>query len=1117
MKKIFLILFCILSVTLSANNKKPDKIKEAKAREWVKNQPLEFFENRGQFTNTDGNPADNVLFKTSFGNCDIYITNKGLSYVFVKYEEDKEKGKREKEKVDSLKFRGKEVENRKVSYYRLDMDLVEANIDKANIIKEQEGKQGHYNYFYAHCPEGIYNVKGYGKITIKNIYKGIDWVIYTNANSKEHPLKYDFVVHPQADYKQIKIKFINAQSTTLADNDTKLKIQTIAGNIEEGNLYSYTTSICHAERSEASQLKTQTETKNTGIESNYKINQDSLIEFEIANYDTTKTLIIDPLVWATYYGGSGNDEFTSICADNQDNILITGQTLSIGFPTIILSGAYWQSNSLGNKEIFILKFNNQGIRQWATYYGGSNNETGNSICSDSQGNIYITGWTESTNFPIQQLAGGYYQTSLAGENDAVILKFSNQGVRQWATFYGGISSEYGTSISVDSQNNIYITGETLSSNFPIQSLIGAYNQVVYAENTDAFILKFNANGVRQWATFYGGSNYDIGKELYIDNQDNIFVIGETFSSNFPTMLSIGGFLQDAISEDKDAFILKFSNLGVRQWATFYGGNKSDNIKSIFVGTQGNIYITGYTNSSNFPTQELIGAYWQPNNAGPIGTFDAFLLMFNNQCIRQWATYYGGISNDNGNSICVNNQDDIYITGKTGSSNFPTQFLSGEYWKPTITGNEDAFILKINNQGVVKWATFYGSSSKDFGSKIIIDNQNLIYCIGEIGNSGAYTYDYGNGAYFDSIWNGNTDGCILKINPCNIIRPVSVDSDRNNICINDNGNITLTAIGGIGDTLKWYSGNCGQNYIGKNTPLTILSPTQTSTYYARWESSCDTSACDSIIIYVIQPTFFNQNQNICQGETYTVGTHNYTTTGIYTDTLSTYLGCDSIITTNLTVNSLQQTTLNPVICQGETFIVGIHNYTSTGTYTDILTTYLGCDSIVTINLTVKPSPIVNLGIDRGICEGETFELTVNSGYESYLWQDGSINNSFVVSQIGKYWVTVVNDDCIKSDTINFIVCPEEINIWIPSAFTPNNDGNNDVFQIIPTEGIVNIQGYIYNRWGEVIYLWEGFSKEKSWNGKVKNQEAMQGIYYYVITYEDLNGKKFEKKGSVTLIR
>ena len=287
MKKLTLIIFIFISLNLFAANKKVDKATEAKVKAVANKHSLEFIENKGQFINSDGKVANNVLFKASYGNCDIYITDKGMSYVFIKFEE-KENAHNSAKSGNSgyspLRRGGGEVKedtNRKVFYYRLDMDLVGASILKENIIKESESKQGHYNYFYPHCPDGIYDVKGYGKITIKNIYKGIDWVIYTNKDNKEHPLKYDFIIHPEADYKDIKIKYLNAQSLSLLNNDTKLKIQTIAGNLEEGNIYTY-----QKEKQE--------------IYSTYIYNKDSTISFNIASYNTSENLIIDPIVWATY-------------------------------------------------------------------------------------------------------------------------------------------------------------------------------------------------------------------------------------------------------------------------------------------------------------------------------------------------------------------------------------------------------------------------------------------------------------------------------------------------------------------------------------------------------------------------------------------------------------------------------------------------------------------------------------------------------------------------------------------------------------------------------------------------------------------------------------------------
>ncbi len=995
-KFIFFVLFSFLVIPLFAFNNEVDKTVQAK--EWLKNQLLTFIENKGQFVDSEGNPADNVLFKASYGNCDIYITTEGLSYVFAKYE--KVKGK-STDTNDFHRIPGeKALENKTVSYYRLDMNLQGSAINKSQIVKELPGKQGVTNYFYPHCPEGIYGVQEYGKITIKNIYKGIDWVIYTNADNKESPLKYDFVVHPQADYKDIKIKFVNAQSTRLTENDTKLKIQTIAGNIEEGNLYSYL----------------QKSTGKQAIKTNYTANADSTLEFEIGAYDKTKTLVIDPLVWATYYGGGSSDEFYSICTDSKDNIYITGAVNSLDFPTQQQIGGYWQATKKGQyANVAIIKFNTRGVRQYATYYGGSVNDFGRCIYADKMDNIYLTGDTSSDDFPTQTLTGAYNQQIMGGTEGMFILKFTNDGERLWATFYGGTANEDRPTMSGDSQDNIYIIGSVLSADFPTQQLAGAYNQsTMSSDASEGFIIKFNTNGKLQWATFYGGNSSDFFHALVIDSEDNIYVTGETYSTNFPLQQVTGSYWQPTNAGNDDSFILRFDKNGKRLWASYYGGNNIEYGLSLCSDSKDNIYMTGFTLSTDFPTQQLPGAYNQPNSGG---NFDIFVSKFSNLGICQWATYYGGNGSEFGNNVCIDRHNNIFITGNTYSTNFPIQELSGEYWQPNNAGSDDAFILKFDSLGISKWASYYGGISSDVGMDLAIDNQNSIY-LGGYFSSGAYTLDYANEAYYDDSGNGSYDGFILKIKECNNQKPTSVQSDRNNICINDNGNITLTAIGGIGDTLKWSSDNLGLNYIGKDTPLIIPSPTQTTTYYARWESLCDTSACDSVVIHIYSQITQNVSPIICQGDTCFVGTSKHTTTGVYTDLLTSLSGCDSTVITNLFVNPIKQNTQFPVICQGDSVTVGVNSYTLTGSYTDILKTYLDCDSTIITNLFVNQTK--QLSLIHSICQGESFVVGTNVHTTTGIYSDTLTTISGCDSIVS----TILTVNPTKNTSYSPVICQGE---------------------------------------------------------------------------------------------
>jgi hypothetical protein len=475
------------------------------------------------------------------------------------------------------------------------------------------------------------------------------------------------------------------------------------------------------------------------------------------------------LVWATYYGS--NEVFNAITTDTQDNVYITGYSYPIYFPTQQLTGAYFQANHTCMQDAVILKFNHQGQRLWATFYGGAGEDEATSICADSQNNIYIVGVTGTEDFPTQYLAGSYNQDTLSTvsnsyRTDGFILKFNYSGQRQWATYYGGMDSERGLVICRDSQDNIYIAGNTFSWNLPVQQLTGAYWHMIDLNyyGWDLFILKFNSQGQRVWATYYGDKQVASKISICADSQDNIYIAGTTGSIYFPCQQLTNAYWQPDNILGDDAFIIKFNSQCILKWASCYGGVSDVYANSICADKQDNIYITGNTNLSylsDFPTQYLATAYWQANSSG---YEDIFILKFNNQGVRQWATYYGGSDFDIASSICADNQNNIYITGETYSSDFPVQQLVGTYNQSTSSVapyDNDVFILKFNSQGQRLWATYYGSNGRDKGYGIAVDSQNSVYFTGNFQKSGAYTVDYGNGAFYNNGSNSDDDGFILK--------------------------------------------------------------------------------------------------------------------------------------------------------------------------------------------------------------------------------------------------------------------------------------------------------------------------------------------------------------------
>jgi len=317
--------------------------------------------------------------------------------------------------------------------------------------------------------------------------------------------------------------------------------------------------------------------------------------------------------WSTYYGGLQHDIASSVTVDSNEDVIICGHTESLNNIATVTS----YQNSWSNLfDVFVVKFDSAGVRQWGTYYGDNSMEEAFAVDCDASDNIYVTGFTSSTSNIATTLS---YQTSFGGgAQDAYIAKFNAAGNNLlWATYYGGTGNDQGASIKIDNAGNIFVAGNTTSPN-AIASL-NSYQQILGSAD-DAFLVEFNSAGARQWGTYFGGNDVDYIAELQFDANGNLLFSGSTQSTNQIATTGAYQFIQSSPG-NYDAFFAKFKTNGTMMLATYYGGTSSDNGRGITIDNNNHIYIAGDTYSND--SMSTVGAHSLTNMGGG----DAFLAKF----------------------------------------------------------------------------------------------------------------------------------------------------------------------------------------------------------------------------------------------------------------------------------------------------------------------------------------------------------------------------------------------------------------------------------------------------------------------------------------------------------
>ena len=507
-------------------------------------------------------------------------------------------------------------------------------------LEELPGKS---NYLIGNDPrQWRTDIPRYAKVVYEKVYPGVDLVFYGN----QRQLEYDFIVARGVDPAIVRLSFQGAD---------KLEIDA------EGNLVLHVAGGAVIQKAPTIYQKIDGTRKI--IPGRYQIRGKHHVGFHVAAFDPDMELIIDPvlsygtylggttssetgmgvavdalgnayitgetfssdfptnpsqtsnggseafvakinaagsvLVYSTYLGGSGNDFGKDVQVDASGNAYIVGETRSIDFPA---SAGAADLTLGGSRDAFVAKLNAAGSAlAYATYLGGNSLDEGFGIALGVTGEAYVTGGTQSSDFPT---SAGAFQTSLVGGRDAFVTKVNVTGsALDYSTYLGGTGSDDGESIAVDAGGNAYVAGQAVSSNFPTTP--GAY-QTVFGGFDDAFVAKLNATGTGlDYATYLGGSGSDDSFGIAVDGTGNAYVAGRTESSNFPTT---GGAFQTTKNSGRDAFVTKVDPSGnALVYSTYLGGNGNDGGRDVAVDAAGNAYVAGETVSSNFPTVDPIQA------------------------------------------------------------------------------------------------------------------------------------------------------------------------------------------------------------------------------------------------------------------------------------------------------------------------------------------------------------------------------------------------------------------------------------------------------------------------------------------------------------------------------
>jgi uncharacterized repeat protein (TIGR01451 family) len=607
----------------------------------------------------------------------------------------------------------------------LRMQLVGASANAH--IQGQNELPGKSNYFIgSDSSRWRTGIPTYSQVKYESVYPGINLIYYGN----QHQLEYDFVVAPGADPDQIRLSVAGVEKLTV-DAQGNLVLQHAAGEVQLL----------------APRIYQQLDGEKKEITGQWTLAADHVAGFHLGPYDRTQPLVIDPVLqYSSFLGGSQKNILNRIAIDAAGNAYVAGYTASGDFPAAPTPQAMTFGAGTTARGAFVAKIDPTGTNLlYSTYLSGSTDEEATGLAVDNSGNVYLAGNTHSTDFPTRNALQSTCPTHNQAETcaSAFLTKISASGDSLlFSTYLGGSGGESARGVAIDSAGSAYVIGITSSLDFPVTPG-AAQIKCGGACQQNAFVAKFVPSGESlAFATYIGGSAIDDAADLAVDSSGSIYLAGKTTSPDFP----LAAPYQKSCSSDATnsaaciatAFVTKIKADGSTfSYSTYLGGSLGSQASAVAVDAAGSTYVTGSTQSPDFPVVEAFQKSCGLDPASGKCSTDAFLTKFTPAGdALVYSTYVGGTGDDHASAIAVDAAGNAHLAGTTESVDFPT--LASV--QSQLKGASDAFVARFSAVGsALTFSTYHGGGATESGNSIALDAKGNVYLAGETTSSDFPTY------------------------------------------------------------------------------------------------------------------------------------------------------------------------------------------------------------------------------------------------------------------------------------------------------------------------------------------------------------------------------------------